>query len=120
MIGPIARALARAESYHQRTTETSKSKFSNEAADQTRERRLREPPSVEQLPASTTPDGSIQTRSSNQIKKRRVQVHKLGQRYKATLWMIEHANPNGEKKIISKCVKEFPQLFPGIYQASLQ
>lgn len=58
---------------------------------------------------------------TSQIKKRRlVHVNSLGERAKATRWMIEFAQEHGDKYIASKCVKRFPEYFPGNVKANIQ
>lgn len=66
-------------------------------------------------------DSSITTPGSTTGKKRsKAHVNLLRERYKATQWMIEKAEEQGEERIISKVVKAFPQYFTGNMKANLQ
>ena len=50
---------------------------------------------------------------------RNILVSTLAQRYRATSWMIDEATENGPRHIISKCVRQFPELFAGNDKAKL-
>lgn len=53
-------------------------------------------------------------------KRRKTHVNTLSERMKATQWIIAYANENDEKHIASKCVRHFPEFFPGNEESSIQ
>lgn len=73
-------------------------------------------------PEQPTPSHSSATPSANIVPtpRRRVHVNLLSDRYTVTKWMIDRAAIEGEKHIISKAVRNFPQFFPGNAKANLQ
>lgn len=101
--GPIERALARAVAARGRHNEAASSPIIlQNSTDQ--------PADIDPIPRDTT--------STND--RRRVHVNKLSDRYAVTKWMKEEAGRNGERYIISKAVKKFPQFFTGNMKARLQ
>lgn len=65
-------------------------------------------------------NGRTKSWATPQIKKRLFTSKPLRKRYKATLSITDRSSANGEKLKISKCLKEFPQFFPGNDKANLQ
>ena len=58
------------------------------------------------------------TQPHNSVR-RNILVSTLAQRYRATSWMIDGATENGPQHIISKCVRQLPELFAGNEKAKL-
>lgn len=102
MSGPFGKALARA-----RTAQAT----SNVAVKQ--QEPLNPGPALSTVPSA---DG---TRSAPKKLWRNVHVNKLSERYQATKWMMDTVAEDGPKHLISKCVKNFPQIFPGNMKANL-
>lgn len=104
MTGPIERALSRAT--ENRSTTPSQSN------------------PLETNPTPLVPeDIALPTSASavvSQPSRRSVHVNTLGQRFSATTWMVAHSEANGPKHIASKCVRQFPEFFPGNAKAQLQ
>lgn len=63
-------------------------------------------------------ESTVQEHEAPKVR-RKIHVTTLSERYRATEWMIEHVRENGEKHIATKCIKQFPALFPGSSVANI-
>ena len=106
MTGPLERAFARAQRQSQidNASPSSISRSSTAENAQTNEAIVREP--------SKQPN-------NQPCRRKRVQVSTLSDRFRATKWMVDHAEQHGEKHIATKCVKQFPALFSGNQNANI-
>ena len=68
---------------------------------------------------ATNDDGSSAHTETQPRRRKRLQVSTLSDRYKATQWMVDHAQEHGDKHIASKCVKQFPGFFSGKPNANI-
>lgn len=110
MTGPIERALQKSQQTRQRRIELEETRMNEAVAEEVTVVQPPDTPLADQLPNDEQPAKK---------KRRKVHVSTLGDRYKATHWMIEHVQENGAKHIASKCVKQFPQCFSGSSNANL-
>lgn len=120
MTGPIERALERA-----RISKRTESRTPMTSGKSPTPAEVQPPHTEPEIPdivgAETEQNGSVKSSDDDGPSKARRKIHvtTLSERYKATEWMVDHVRGNGEKHIATKCIKQFPALFPGTSVANI-